>query len=117
MKLDIGCGAKPTGDINIDRYTIERGTSSKGKSLIDIQADASFLPFRDRQFDEVYSSHCIEHSDSPALFLDEAERVCRNTITILCPTRWQNKDPYHKWTLTRTWFRKKGYSTSISKTA
>jgi predicted SAM-dependent methyltransferase len=51
--IDIGCGEnKQPGFIGLDFRTA---------SLVDIVADARCLPFRDKSFDHVFSSHTIEH--------------------------------------------------------
>ncbi len=51
--LDIGCGeSKKQGAIGLD---LRRAGS------VDIVADARFLPFKDESFDQIYSSHLIEH--------------------------------------------------------
>jgi predicted SAM-dependent methyltransferase len=52
LVLDIGCGENKKGDIGID---------IRETKVVDIVADARFLPFRDYSFDSVYSSHTIEH--------------------------------------------------------
>jgi predicted SAM-dependent methyltransferase len=52
LVLDIGCGENKKGHIGID---------IRETKVVDIVADARFLPFRDESFDSVYSSHTIEH--------------------------------------------------------
>jgi predicted SAM-dependent methyltransferase len=52
LVLDIGCGEDKKGDIGID---------IRKTNVVDVIADARFLPFRDESFNHVYSSHLIEH--------------------------------------------------------
>lgn len=81
MMLDIGCGENSKkGDIGLDlrktRYT-------------DIVADAHMLPFNDESFDNVHSSHLIEHLSHREVrnVLLEWIRVLKKngTIEIRCP--------------------------------
>src|SRR5213594_4392499 len=59
MRLDVGCGGYPTGDVNCDL------ARTKDWFKGDVICDCHHLPFIDRSFDEVYSSHTIEHVSSP----------------------------------------------------
>ena len=53
-KLNIACGKEPIeGYINLDKYPQE-----DHKVLL---ADAYYLPFKDEVFDEILSSHFLEH--------------------------------------------------------
>ena len=45
------------------------------------------LPFEDKSFDFVISSHVIEHFFDPISALREWERVARKYIYIICPKR------------------------------
>jgi predicted SAM-dependent methyltransferase len=80
MKLDIGAGDAPAGDINID---VRKLTG------IQVRASGLDLPFRDETFDNVHAAHVIEHLDkaeiSPAI--KEWSRVLRRTgsLEIICP--------------------------------
>jgi hypothetical protein len=121
--LDVGCGGKPSGDVNVDLYIKQRDVYGKYERKDnpifkgDIVTDAHNLPFRERSFNEVYSSHLIEHLGSPSKFLRECERVAIRRVIVVCPSRWMKGhrgNPFHKWTMTRKWFAIKGYSTSIS---
>jgi len=95
MKLDVGCGVKPTGDVNIDLYT-DRNLYRRGEgisSVIDtkkipnfVLANASHLPFKDDCFDEVYSNSVLEHVDDYYGMLKEVWRVCRRNGQIFITT-------------------------------
>lgn len=88
MKLDIGCGIHPHGDINCDLYIVDVGHREKG-SILNVHkiknfvlCDSQYLPFKDFTFNEVYSNHVIEHVKNPYKFLHEAIRVCKNNGVI-----------------------------------
>jgi len=63
MKLDVGCGNTPTGDMNIDFLGSERhrgGVKLAAKSIPNfICASAYALPFRDNFFDARAQKHNI----------------------------------------------------------
>ena len=95
MKLDIGCGNFPTGDVNTDLFIEDIGhrtgtakhlapslAAQKIKNFV--LCDAGALPFREDVFDEVYSSHTIEHVNDPSLMIKEMVRVSKDKISIVC---------------------------------
>jgi len=117
MRLDVGCGHKPEGDVNIDLHSEPTGHRSfdqqfVGKALNTknisnfILADGNFLPFLDGTFDEVHSSHTIEHTNTPFKFLSELVRVSKDRIKVICPHRYSKPRPLHVSTLNGQWFRK-----------
>lgn len=70
--LDIGSGNNPIlrADILVDRFTRTDAERSSG-IIIDrpfINADAQWLPFKDKSVDFIYCSHLLEHIPEPALF-------------------------------------------------
>lgn len=80
ITLDIGCGEKKKeGAMGLDG---RRGAA-------DVVADARQLPFRNESFDNVYSSHMIEHLSHLEVknALCEWTRVLKNggAIEIRCP--------------------------------
>lgn len=90
MMLDVGCGGSPIGDVNCDLMIPD----SHQKWNLDphgfrnfVRAAAEFLPFRDDVFDEVYSSHLLEHLDDPDLAVTEMLRVSRCRVKIILPFR------------------------------
>jgi len=78
--LDVGCGERPQGTINID----VRKTKS-----VNIVASATHLPFRDAVFQLVFCSEVLEHLKNAELALSEISRVMANggLTEITVPTR------------------------------
>lgn len=93
MKLDVGCGANPTGDVNVDLLVHESDytwTQNPHNILNFVKATAEFLPFQTDCFDEVYSSHLLEHLDEPNIALNEMFRVSRHTVRTILPFKLFN---------------------------
>ena len=87
LTLDAGCGAKPRGDVNCDLFV---GKSPHTKFVIRktrnfIRCDAHCLPFKDRTFEVVYSSHLIEHLTCPFMAIKEFSRVSKRYVYIKIP--------------------------------
>ena len=78
--LNISCGLTDCGGLNGD--IIER----KVKNFIKIR-NIYNLPFKDKQFNYVISSHTIEHIEDPVKFYNELKRVSKN-VTLLLPPIW-----------------------------
>jgi len=118
MILDVGCGNSPKGDVNVDLYPghseHRKGASIRNPKLIRnfVVADALHLPFRDKSFDYVRSSHLIEHLSNPTLFLCECIRVCRKKVKVVCPHRYdrrereRRKSGVHVSAFSVTWFQR-----------
>lgn len=133
MKLEVGCGTIPEGDVNVDLYTEPTGhrTGKKNgggcplptKHIPNfVKADAHHLPFRgtgsyiDKKgkkhyyqpaFDIVYSCHTIEHVTNPSLMLDEMLRVAKFKIEIKCPHFLGDiKSVFHLNHFKKSWFTK-----------
>jgi len=89
MRLDVGCGNTPIGDVNIDFLGSERhraGVKLAAKNIPNfICASAYALPFRDDFFDEVVSFHLLEHLDAPLIALREMVRVSKDLVTVVVP--------------------------------
>ena len=75
--LDVGCGDKPAGDVNLDRFYY-------GKWKNFVIAEAHCLPFKNDVFDKVYAKHCLEHFENPLKFFTEAKRVLKKGGTLEC---------------------------------
>jgi len=95
--LDVGCGNNPTGDVNVDLFLNEHTFQGDSTSLkfIDakkirnpVKADAHFLPFKTNSFEEVYSSHVLEHLQSPTKALLEMIRVSREKVFFVVPHKF-----------------------------
>jgi SAM-dependent methyltransferase len=77
--LEIGSGnnPRPRADVLCDK-AIDDDAERGGAIVTDrpiVEADAQWLPFRDRTFDYVICSHVLEHVEDPARMLDELTRV------------------------------------------
>jgi len=95
--LDVGCGEgtklnsvalnhqNATG-VDINRYAITLA-KKKYPQLNFIHHSGKKLPFKDGEFDLVYSTFALEHTQNHRLFLQETIRVLRSKgkIVILCP--------------------------------
>lgn len=64
--LDIGCGKKPRGNINIDMVRTE---------FCNFVASAEQLPFHDDSIETIFCSHVLEHLDHPRRALKEINRI------------------------------------------
>jgi hypothetical protein len=120
FKLDVGCGAYPSGDVNCDLFIKDIGhrtgkTEILGATLQPkkinnfLICDVQHLPFREDVFNEVYSSHVIEHVDSPFHLLKELIRVSNCKVVIYCPHKLGERltvgnNPYHKGFFNKSWF-------------
>ncbi len=78
--LNISCGNTDCGGINAD--VVERNVPN-----FVLIKDIYNLPFEDKQFDNVVSSHTIEHTDNPELFFKELNRISKN-VTLFVPPVW-----------------------------
>lgn len=87
-RLDVGCGASPTGTVNVDLmlngHDLKWDINPNGYANF-VKATAECLPFIDNVFEEVYCSHLLEHLDHPDLALAELLRVSKKTVRILLP--------------------------------
>ena len=125
MKLDVGCGNFPRGDVNIDL----RGAGSVHRFCRDkirvkaiknfVRADAEHLPFRNKIFPESISSHSIEHVKNPVRMISEMKRVTRGTVNVISPLScsyeylfWLRERVHTFWFLPH-WFKKSGFKTNI----
>jgi len=107
--LDVGCGDKPQGDVNVDLCI---GKTADGRFVNPkqtpnfIRCHARFLPFRDSSFQKVICDNMIEHDKYPFTVLKELVRVSEMEILVKTPHRFSRnaKKSYHKSYFTRTWF-------------
>ena len=98
--LDIGCGYRPHQNASViadiqdfsNFYTKRKFIQIKGKNL----------PFKDKEFDFVISSHVIEHIEDFEFFIKELERISSNGYIEL-PSRlgdnlvFENKNDHVWW--------------------
>jgi len=113
MILDVGCGTKPRGDVNVDVFLGKkyyRGKIVPKKIPNFVLADACHLPFKDGAFEKVVSYSVIEHVPNLKLFIKEMVRVTNGEIYIETPHRFANVfpqiTPEHCWFFTREFFQK-----------
>lgn len=98
--LEIGGSAhNPFGlnTINVDKfdigspghlvYAVEQFRLCGEVLPVDVVAPGDHLPFEDKSFDFILSSHVIEHFWDPIAALKEWARVARRYIFIVCPHR------------------------------
>jgi hypothetical protein len=117
LRLDVGCGSKPTGDVNVDFFVrgwnSQEGDQKRGGFLNPklipnfVVADAEHLPFKDDVFEVVFSSHVIEHVAKPFLMYSEMRRVASRKVIVRCPHRQGSgaKRPFHFNYLDEGWFK------------
>jgi ubiquinone/menaquinone biosynthesis C-methylase UbiE len=75
--LDVGCGDRPAGNVNLDRFYYGKWTNF-------VIAEAHYLPFKDNTFDKIYSKHCLEHFENPLKFFKEAKKALKKGGTLEC---------------------------------
>lgn len=101
-KLDVGCGNNPAGDVNCDLFIGKTPHIEDRDNIIDpktipnfIRCDAHHLPFKDSCFEEVFSSHILEHVDDATKVMLEMVRVTNNKILFKIPHRFARR-PWYK---------------------
>lgn len=109
--IEIGGSAhNPFGlnTVNVDRYPGTADTVFKraefdlcGEMLpVDVVAFGDNLPFEDKSYDFIVSSHVIEHFYDPIATLAEWARVARKYIYIICPHKERTTDQHKPITTT-----------------
>jgi len=71
--LDIGCGYRPNPYANVIADIQDFSNYYKDKKFVKISEKN--LPFKDKEFDFVISSHVIEHVEDFEFFIKELERI------------------------------------------
>jgi ubiquinone/menaquinone biosynthesis C-methylase UbiE len=112
MRLDVGSGTQPTGDVNVDIGPYQRDCEPSLRTVgVQIYCDYRHLPFRDKAFDVAYSRYVIEHVQDPNGMLRELERVATHATVVTA--HWLSrtaKSRSHRWSFHVSWFLKHGYS-------
>ena len=102
MILDVGCGDKPHGDVNCDRFFKygSRVISFNPKEIKNfVFCDSFSLPFREDCFEVVLAIHILEHLDNPIKAIQEMKRVSAKRVVIKVPNasyfKWKNSCEAH----------------------
>jgi len=98
MKIDIGCGAKKNG---ADYVGLDFAAAPGVDHIVNLLTDR--FPFADRSVDEVFSSHCLEHLNSPNNVWREISRVIKPGGRIEIWTPWPWHDDQHLIGHVATW--------------
>lgn len=98
MILDIGCGANPHGDINLDVGPDIRATDSGSKTRANVYGSVLHLPFKDSSVQIVYFNGLLHHIWNVESAWKEIVRVSKEMIVgrephVLNPKA--RKDPNH----------------------
>jgi ubiquinone/menaquinone biosynthesis C-methylase UbiE len=118
LRLDVGCGEYPKGDVNCDLFTKDTGhwTGKDQARVLNTKkipnfviCDSQHLPFASESFNLVYCSHVIEHVAQPFLLFRELYRVSNHKTVIKCPHRlgermFLPKNPFHLNYFKTSWF-------------
>ena len=93
--LDIGCGGGVSLSLikvfNPFLHLVGLEGSNSGKDVWDLRGldvkvgDIYKLPFKDKSFDTVYSSHVLEHCEEPKRVISETIRVASKRIIHIVP--------------------------------
>jgi len=99
MILDVGCGHRFSGDVNLDLFIEATHHRSLNQRKVDdkpldvksipnfVKGTAEDLPFRSRVFDEVVCFHTLEHIPNVGKALRELVRVSGEVVRIVVPHR------------------------------
>jgi SAM-dependent methyltransferase len=106
LVLEVGSGGNPfpRSNVLVDAYeeTGERHFEPLVADRPCLLARGERLPFRDGAFDFVIACHVLEHSDDPAAFLAEQQRVARAGYIETPDALFERLIPYrdHRWEVT-----------------
>lgn len=84
--LDVGCGYRPRGHVNLDSCVHGRMKCKNIRNFV--LGDGLHLPFKDNGFKEVWARAVIEHVENPILFLKECIRVAWAKVVVIAPHCW-----------------------------
>ena len=79
VTLNVGCGSTDWGDVRLDASRVYHGR----KTMANIIADASCLPFKDNVFEEVRAHHILEHLKNWQQAIEEWCRVSKKVDIII----------------------------------
>ena len=95
MILDVGCGDRPRGTVNVDlnigssSHLDDRRCTAKIPNFV--CADINHLPFKSNVFAKVLCWHTLEHLETPEKALRELVRVANGTVQVVVPHRYHEK--------------------------
>lgn len=98
--MDIGSGARPYGNIQLDLLPEESDKHHIGSTVLPtVVGDAHHLPFREKIADRMLYLHIIEHLRRPLDALEDGHRVLKNfgsiRIEIPNPRLWEHERDEH----------------------
>jgi len=96
MRLNVGCGADTWGDVRLDLS--KNSWMARGKSSLNMIADACYLPFKDKCFDELRIHEVLEHIRDWKKALLECCRVSKR-ISVSVPVDSYMPKQYIRWLL------------------
>ena len=85
--LDLGCGYSANIYANVICDILDLSNHYKDKKFVKLSGKE--LPFKDREFDFVITSHVLEHVEDPEFFLKEIQRVAKSGY-IEVPTKLED---------------------------
>lgn len=95
LVLDVGCGDRPKGDVNVDLFQSEsvdlqglRGRVNPQHTNNFVQATIYNLPFQNNMFTIVLCHHLLEHLKYPQKAITELIRVSKQQIQIIVPYKF-----------------------------
>lgn len=117
LVLDLGCGPDPNApeilDIRDSRFQRANVLVDQSLDLIRVYrnsglkfviANAEALPFKNKVFDFIWSSHLLEHTENPLKVCSEISRVGHRG-RILTPTKFKEltrPNEFHLWMITQS---------------
>ncbi len=105
LVLDVGCGADPKGDVNVDAFPKNREQCAEPwnpkQTKNFVLADAQHLPFRDKAFSRVVCNRMFEHVHNPLETAREMARVATQRVDLKVPSQysldWYEKTHLYSW--------------------
>jgi len=111
--LDVGCGDRPKGTINLDLYKAEtkdlqgyRGKVNPKNTSNFVQGSIYFLPFKNNAVDITLCHHTLEHLIHPEEAIKELLRVSSSHVEIVVPFRYHEIIQNWFWPTRKRWMQK-----------
>tara|TARA_B100000795_G_scaffold268419_2_gene255330 strand:+ start:104 stop:733 length:630 start_codon:yes stop_codon:yes gene_type:complete len=102
--LVVGSGNDPYRDLFDDLDVYTRLDIVVNKKIVDVVADAHYLPFGSNSFDCIMAIEVFEHLENPSAFVKEAHRVLNTSGSIFLSIPFmfhEHGDPYDFWRPTK----------------